>query len=160
MLIYINNKEKELIVIKLKTLVTSTLGFTWTGLITALYGYVNDELKILLILILIDLICGLITAAIFRRSPKTESGALSSNEMRKGVFKKIGILLIVSVAHQIDNVLHINYIMYGCEVTLIAEEILSIVESAGLMGIPIPKVITSSIDLLNKKVNDILKGEE
>lgn len=106
------------------------------------------------------MICGLITAAIFKRSPKTKSGGLSSNEMRKGVFKKIGILLIVAVAHQIDTVLHINYIMYACEVTLIAEEILSIVESAGLMGIPIPSVITSSIDLLNKKVNDILKGED
>lgn len=76
------------------------------------------------------------------------------------MFKKIGILLIVAVAHQIDSVLHINYIMYACEVTLIAEEILSIVESVGLMGIPIPSVITSSIDLLNKKVNDILKGED
>lgn len=80
--------------------------------------------------------------------------------MRKGVFKKIGILLIVAVAHQIDLILHINYIMYGCEITLIAEEVLSIVESVGLMGIPIPNVITSSIDLLNKKVNDILKGED
>lgn len=80
--------------------------------------------------------------------------------MRKGVFKKIGILLIVAVAHQIDLTLHINYIMYACEITLIAEEVLSIVESAGLMGIPIPKAITSSIDLLNKKVNDILKGED
>lgn len=146
--------------IKLKTLISTSIGFIWTGFITALYGSVNDELKILLILILIDLICGLITAAIFKKSPKTESGGLSSNEMRKGVFKKIGILLIVAVAHQIDSVLHINYIMYACEVTLIAEEILSIVESAGLMGIPIPKAITSSIDLLNKKVSDILKGDE
>lgn len=124
-----------------------------------MYGSVNDELKTLLILILIDLICGLITAAIFKRSPKTETGGLSSNEMRKGVFKKIGILLIVAVSHQIDVTLHINYIMYACEVTLIAEEILSIIESAGLMGIPIPSVIKNSIDLLNRKVNDISKGE-
>lgn len=125
-----------------------------------MYGSVNDELKTLLILILIDLICGLITAAIFKRSPKTESGGLSSNEMRKGVFKKIGILLIVAVAHQIDVTLQINYIMYVCEVTLIAEEILSIIESVGLMGIPIPSVIKNSIDLLNRKVNDILKGDD
>lgn len=149
-----------MIIIKLKTLITSAVGFSWTAFITALYGSVNDELKTLLILILIDLICGLITAAIFKRSPKTKSGGLSSNEMRKGVFKKIGILLIVAVAHQIDSVLHINYIMFACEITLIAEEILSIVESAGLMGIPIPKAITSSIDLLNRKVNDILKGDD
>lgn len=135
------------------------VGFSWSAFIKVLYGSVNDELKTLLILIIIDLICGLITAAIFKRSPKTESGGLSSNEMRKGVFKKIGILLIVAVSHQIDVTLHINYIMYACEVTLIAEEILSIIESAGLMGIPIPSVIKNSIDLLNRKVNDILKGE-
>jgi toxin secretion/phage lysis holin len=146
--------------IKLKRLITAAVGFSWTGFITALYGSVNDELKTLLILILIDLICGLITAAIFKRSPKTETGGLSSNEMRKGVFKKIGILLIVAVAHQIDVTLNINYIMYACEVTLIAEEILSIIESTGLMGIPIPSVIKNSIDLLNRKVNDILKGDD
>lgn len=149
-----------MIIIRLKTLITSAVGFSWTAVITALYGSVNDELKTLLILILIDLICGIITAAIFKRSPKTKSGGLSSNEMRKGVFKKIGILLIVAVAHQIDVILHINYIMYACEVTLIAEEILSIIESAGLMGIPIPSVIKNSIDLLNRKVNDILKGDD
>jgi len=148
-----------LIIIKLKLLITSAFGVSWTAFVTALYGSVNNELKTLLILILIDLICGLITAAVFKRSPKTESGGLSSNEMRKGVFKKIGILLVVAVAHQIDVTLHINYIMYACEVTLIAEEILSIIESAGLMGIPIPGVIKNSIDLLNMKVNDILKGE-
>lgn len=152
-------KKKELIIIKVKTLISTVVGFSWTTFITALYGSVNDELKTLLILILIDLICGLITAAIFKRSPKTESGGLSSNEMRKGVFKKIGILLIVAVAHQIDVTLHINYIMHACEVTLIAEEILSIIESAGLMGIPIPSVIKNSIDMLNSKVNDIVKGE-
>lgn len=149
-----------MIIIRLKTLITSAVGFSWTAFITALYGSVNDELKTLLILILIDLICGLITAAIFKRSPKTKSGGLSSNEMRKGVFKKIGILLIVAVAHQIDATLHINYIMYACEVTLIAEEILSIIELAGLMGIPIPTVIKNSIDLLNRKVNNILKGDD
>lgn len=149
-----------MIIIRLKTLITSAIGFSWTAFITALYGSVNDELKTLLILILIDLICGLITAAIFKRSPKTESGGLSSNEMRKGVFKKIGILLIVAVAHQIDVTLHINYIMYACEITLIAEEILSIIESAGLMGIPIPSVIKNSIDLFNRKVNDIIKGDD
>lgn len=149
-----------MIIIKVKTLITSAVGFSWTAFITALYGSVNDELKTLLILILIDIICGLITAAIFKRSPKTESGGLSSNEMRKGVYKKIGILLIVAVAHQIDVTLHINYIMYACEVALIAEEILSIIESAGLIGIPIPSVIKNSIDLLNSKVNDILKGDD
>lgn len=149
-----------MIIIKLKTLITSAVGFSWTAFITALYGSVNDELKTLLILILIDLICGLITAAVFKRSPKTKTGGLSSNEMRKGVFKKIGILLIVAVAHQIDLILHINYIMYACEITLIAEEVLSIVESAGLIGIPIPTVIRSSIDLLNKKLKDVMKGED
>jgi len=148
-----------LIDIKLKTLITTAVGFSWSAFITTLYGSVNDELITLLILILIDIICGLITAAIFKRSTKTESGGLSSNEMRKGVFKKIGILLIVAVAHQIDVTLHINYIMYACEVTLIANEILSIIESAGLMGIPIPSVVKNSIDLLNRKLNDILKGE-
>lgn len=151
-MLYINILRKEVINIKIKTLITSAIGFSWTTFISLTVGVVNDELKTLLLLILIDLICGLITAAVFKKSPKTDSGGLSSNEMRKGVFKKVGILIIVVVAHQIDLLLHIEYIMY-------AVEILSIVENIGLMGIPIPSVIATAIDLLNKKVNEVMKGE-
>lgn len=158
-MLYINILRKEVINIKIKTLITSAIAVSWTTFISLTIGVVNDELKTLLLLILIDLICGLITAAVFKKSPKTDSGGLSSNEMRKGVFKKVGILIIVVVAHQIDLLLHIEYIMYAVEISLIIEEILSIVENIGLMGIPIPTVIASAIDLLNKKVNEVMKGE-
>lgn len=158
-MLYINILRKEVINIKIKTLITSVIGFSWTTFISLTVGVVNDDLKTLLLLILIDLICGLITAAVFKKSPKTDSGGLSSNEMRKGVFKKVGILIIVVVAHQIDLLLHIEYIMYAVEISLIIEEILSIVENIGLMGIPIPSVISNAIELLNKKVNEVMKGE-
>lgn len=158
-MLYINILRKEVINIKIKTLITSAIAVSWTTFISLTVGVVNDELKTLLLLILIDLICGLITAAVFKKSPKTDSGGLSSNEMRKGVFKKVGILIIVAVAHQIDLLLHIEYIMYAVEISLIIEEILSIVENIGLMGIPIPSVIASAIDLLNKKLNEVMKGE-
>lgn len=158
-MLYINILRKEVINIKIKTLITSVIGFSCATFISLTVGVVNDELKTLLLLILIDLICGLITAAVFKKSPKTDSGGLSSNEMRKGVFKKVGILIIVVVAHQIDLLLHIEYIMYAVEISLIIEEILSIVENIGLMGIPIPSVISAAIDLLNKKVNEVMKGE-
>lgn len=158
-MLYINILRKEVINIKIKTLITLAIGFSWTSFISLTVGVVNDELKTLLLLILIDLICGLITAAVFKKSPKTDSGGLSSNEMRKGVFKKVGILIIVVVAHQIDLLLHIEYIMYAVEISLCIEEILSIVENIGLMGIPIPSVIATAIDLLNKKVNEVMKGE-
>lgn len=158
-MLYINILRKEVINIKIKTLITSAIAVSWTTFISLIVGVVNDELKTLLLLILIDLICGLITAAVFKKSPKTDSGGLSSNEMRKGVFKKVGILIIVVVAHQIDLLLHIEYIMYAVEISLIIEEILSIVENIGLMGIPIPSVIASAIDLLNKKLNEVMKGE-
>lgn len=158
-MLYINILRKEVINIKIKTLITSAIAVSWTSFISLTVGVVNDELKTLLLLILIDLICGLITAAVFKKSPKTDSGGLSSNEMRKGVFKKVGILIIVVVAHQIDLLLHIDYIMYAVKISLIIEEILSIVENIGLMGIPIPSVIASAIDLLNKKLNEVMKGE-
>lgn len=108
---------------------------------------------------MLDLICGLVTAGVFKNSTKTLTGGLNSSVMTKGVFKKIGVLVLVVVSHYIDITLKISYVMYATEIALIVEEVLSIIENIGLMGVPIPSVISNAIDLLNKKINDVMKGE-
>lgn len=99
------------------------------------------------------------TAGIFHTSSKTSTGRLSSSAMTKGICKKIGIFIFVVLGHIIDNTLHITYIMYAVEICFIIEEIISITEKLGLMGLNLPTPIQNGLDILNKKVNEIMKGE-
>ena len=142
---------------KLKYFFSSSVALAWSFFIKFLFGTVNNELNTLLLFILIDLITGLIVAGVFKKSQKTFTGSLKSSEMTKGICKKIGIILLVVIAHYIDITLNISYIMYATEVALILEETLSIIENIGLMGVPIPSVIANSIDLLNKKISEVIK---
>ena len=142
---------------KLKYFFSSSIAVIWSFFIKSLFGTVNNELKTLFIFILIDLITGVIVAGVFKKSRKSPSGALKSFEMTKGICKKIGIILLVIIAHYIDITLKISYIMYATEIALIIEELISIIENIGLMGVPIPLVITNSIDLLNKKISEVIK---
>lgn len=142
---------------KLKYFFSSSVALVWSFFIKSLFGTVNNELKTLFIFILIDLITGVIVAGVFKKSQKTLSGSLKSSEMTKGICKKIGIILLVVIAHYIDIILNISYIMYATEVALIVEELISIIENIGLMGVPIPAVIANSIDLLNKKISEVIK---
>ena len=79
--------------------------------------------------------------------------------MTKGICKKIGIFIFVVIGHIIDSTLHISYIMYGVEICFIIEEIISITEKLGLMGLNLPSPIQNGLDILNQKITEIMKGE-
>jgi toxin secretion/phage lysis holin len=61
------------------------------------------------------------------------------------------ILLVVLVAYRLDLVLGSTFIKDAVIIGYIANETISIIENAGLMGIPIPDVIKKAIDILKKK---------
>ena len=44
-----------------------------------------------------------------------------------------------------------NYIRDAVIIGFVANEVISIVENAGLMGIPLPAAVTKMIDILTKK---------
>ena len=60
-------------------------------------------------------------------------------------------LLFVWVAYRIDLTIGTNYIRDAVIIAFIANELISIVENAGLMGVPMPDVIVKAIDVLQKK---------
>ena len=47
-----------------------------------------------------------------------------------------------------------DYIRDAVCIAFIANETISIIENAGLMGVPIPAVITNAIEVLKKKSED------
>ena len=131
-------------------LIISTLGTMFINII----GKPTDELMILLMLMIIDLITGTLVSAVWHKSSKTKSGKLSSRVMFKGIVKKILTLVIVVIAYQLDILLGINVIRYIVIITLIIEEILSIIETITLTGLKVPAIITKALDVLERSVKD------
>lgn len=121
--------------------------------ITSLFGGWDTALITLLIFMAVDYISGLVVAGIFHKSKKTESGALESKAGWKGLCRKCMTLLFVIIAYRLDLVIGSDYIRNAVIIGFIANETISIVENAGLMGVPLPSVITKAIDILTTKAN-------
>ena len=122
------------------------------SVIASFFGGWDAGLATLLIFMAIDYVSGLIVAGVFHTSNKTDTGALESRAGFKGLCRKGMTLLFVLVAYRLDLVIGTNYIRDAVIIAFIANETISLVENAGLMGLPLPAVITKAIDVLQKKV--------
>lgn len=123
------------------------------GTISAAFGGWDAALITLMIFMAIDYITGLVVAGVFHKSPKTDGGALESRVGWKGLCRKGMTLLIVLIACRLDLVMGSTFIRDAAIIAFIANETISIIENAGLMGVPIPKVITRAIEVLKKKAD-------
>ena len=119
--------------------------------IASLFGGWDAALTTLVIFMGIDYVTGLIVAGVFHNSGKTESGALESRAGWKGLCRKGMTLLIVLIACRLDLIMNTNFVRDAVVIGYIANETISIVENAGLMGLPIPSAITKAIEVLTKK---------
>lgn len=121
------------------------------GLVASWFGGWDGAMSTLIICMSIDFISGLIVAGVFNNSPKTENGALESRASWKGLARKCMTLLFVLVAVRLDMIFGTNYIRDSVIIGYIASEIVSIVENAGLMGVPIPDKIVKAIEILKDR---------
>lgn len=118
-----------------------------------LFGAWTPTLRVVLVLMGIDFLAGFVVAAVFKKSPKSETGAADSMSMFKGLCKKVGMLFVIAAAHQIDIALGVDYIMIATTYGFIANETLSILENAGLMGIVKSEVLINALDILKSRGN-------
>ena len=121
------------------------------SIIASLFGGWDTGLVTLVIFMGIDYVSGLVVAGIFHNSNKTESGALESKAGWKGLCRKCMTLLFVLIAYRLDLALCVNYIRDAVIIGFMANELISIVENAGLMGLPLPDAINKAIDVLTQK---------
>lgn len=126
--------------------------------ISALFGGWDSALTTLIIFMAIDYLTGLIVAGVFHASGKSETGALESRAGWKGLCRKGMTLLIVLVAVRLEIAVGTSFIKDAVVIGYIANEALSIVENAGLMGLPIPEVVRRAVDVLKKK-NEAVRNE-
>lgn len=123
------------------------------GAISTLFGGWDSALTTLVIFMGIDYVTGLMVAGIFKNSTKTKNGALESHTGWKGLCRKGVTLLIVLVACRLDVTVGTTFIKDATVIAFIANETISLVENAGLMGVPIPSAITKGIDVLKNKAD-------
>ncbi|RDU21947.1 phage holin family protein [Anaerosacchariphilus polymeriproducens] len=133
-----------------KIILLTVFGVAGSGLSKLLGGF-DMTLQILIVLMIADYITGLIVAGVFKKSGKTETGALESRAGWKGLCRKGMVLLIVLVATQLDKVTGIDFIRNTVILGYVANEAISITENAGLMGVPLPGVLTNAINVLKQK---------
>ena len=119
--------------------------------IASLFGGWDAALTTLLIFMGVDYATGLVVAGVFHKSQKSEDGALESRAGWKGLCRKGVSLLVALVACRLDMVTGSTFIRDATVIAFIANETISIVENAGLMGVPIPEVVVKAIDILKQK---------
>lgn len=115
------------------------------------FGGWDTGITTLIIFMILDYISGLVIAGVFHKSTKTESGTLDSKTCWEGLCKKCMTLVYVLVAHRVDLTLGTNYIRDMVVIGFAVNELISLTENAGLMGIPLPDALYSAIDVLQKK---------
>jgi toxin secretion/phage lysis holin len=99
----------------------------------------------------IDFVSGLALAGAFRKSLKSEGGALDSRHCFKGLVKKGMMLMFILIGHRMDMVIGTDFVRTAVIIAFICNELISITENAGLMGVPVPVAIRKGIDVLNGK---------
>lgn len=121
------------------------------SIIASAFGGWDTGFVTLLIFMGIDYFSGLVVAGVFHKSNKTESGALESKAGWKGLCRKCMTLLFVLIAYRLDLAIGVDYIRNAVIIGFMANELISIVKNAGLMGLPLPDAINKAIDVLTEQ---------
>lgn len=109
-----------------------------------LFGGMDAMLSILIVFMVIDFISGFTKAWALKE--------FDSSKFYIGGVKKIGILLIVAVAAQLDTIISIDSVALRTVAIsyYIANEGFSILENWGALGLPLPKVLKNALAKLRE----------
>ncbi|WP_313342480.1 phage holin family protein [Sedimentibacter sp.] len=136
-----------------KVSILGAVGVIGSIIANALGGW-DMALRVLVLFMAVDYITGLIVAGVFKKSGKSEMGALESKAGFKGLCRKGMILGIVFIATQLDLLSGTELIRDTVIIGYVVNEAVSIIENAGLMGVPIPDIIKRALEILKSKKGD------
>lgn len=97
----------------------------------------------LLVFIMIDYITGVMCAIINKK--------LSSKIGYKGIFKKMLIIILIGLVNLLGKSINIDGLRYVAISFYVANEGLSIIENASIIGVPIPQKIKDILKQLRNK---------
>lgn len=113
------------------------------GAASYLFGGWSSLLSILLAFVVIDYITGFVAAGI--------EGKLASDVGLRGIAKKVFIFVMVAVANLADQAVGTQIIRDAAIFFYLANELLSIIENSGRIGLPVPPIITQAVEILKGK---------
>lgn len=120
---------------------------------TFVYSGDMNLITILFILMIIDIITGI--------SKAVKNKNLWSRKSLLGFARKIFVFLIITVANLLDLFMNLNGALVLATVTFyILNEVLSITENAGQLGVPLPDKLLEVISVVNKKSETNVKVEK
>jgi len=122
------------------------------GAIAGIFGEWSILMTILAAAMVLDYISGVLVAA-FGKSLKSEGGHLDSKVGFVGLAKKALIIMIVLLATLLDKALGAEAMVFQTATVCyyIANEGISVVENAGLMGLPVPDVVKRALEQMKEK---------
>ncbi|MBR1559672.1 MAG: phage holin family protein [Clostridia bacterium] len=122
------------------------------GAVAGLFGEWPAALTILLVMMGVDYLTGVLVAAT-GRSPKTEGGGLSSKVGFMGLARKGFIMLIVLVATLLDRAVGNSAMVFQTATVCwyIANEGLSVLENADMMGVPFPGFVRERLERMREE---------
>lgn len=118
------------------------------------FGGWSQLLSIFLVVILIDYITGVLAAI-------KDGTGLNSKIGFWGITRKVLMFIVILLAHQMDILLgqDLGVVKSGAIYFYMANELISITENYGRLGLPLPKKVTRIIKILkNKDTSDEDKG--
>lgn len=131
------------------------------GAIAGFFGEWSILMTVLCVCMAVDYVSGVIVG-LCNKSLKTESGGLSSKVGFAGLMKKAMILLVVLLATLADKAVGSDSMVFQGAVTCfyIANEGLSVIENAALLGLPVPGIIKKALDALKEKGEEKPKAKD
>lgn len=125
---------------------------TASGVIGAVIGFLFGEITGLFIAIIALMALDYITGVLCGIAAK----ALSSETGFKGLVKKLMILVIIAVGHLVDTYIigTGSALMTAVILFFAANEGISILENAAMLGLPIPKKLRDILEQLKESGND------
>lgn len=114
------------------------------AIVTYLFGGWSALLGILLVFVVLDYITGVAAAA--------KRGELSSSVGMWGIAKKVSIFLIVAIGYLIDGVMGTHTLIRDAAVYFyLVNELISLLENMGSIGVPLPPILSQAVELLKGK---------
>ncbi|HBC94314.1 MAG TPA: holin [Pelotomaculum sp.] len=109
-----------------------------------LFGGWSSLLGVLLTFVVADYVTGMMAAGV--------EGGLNSEVGMKGIPKKVCIFILVAVANLVDTSIGDAHFFRDATIFFyLANELLSIIENIGRIGLPIPDAIKKAVEVLGGK---------
>jgi len=123
----------------------------------ALIAYVDSwcaQVWTLLIIMIIDFLIGILMPVLVGKSKKNKAGKLESDACRRGIVKKCVMFLLIYISWLLGKAANVTFLPDAVCTALIVAEVISILEHAAVLGVPIPRVLLRALAAINDRAGE------